>query len=246
MKWVGYILSSIWRLWFLIVFLILFFLLLPWLFIFTSLFKNELYVAHISRYWSKFTIWLSFIFPIVKWEEKLEANEKYIFCANHVSTLDIPLLYAVLPKPIQYIGKAEISKIPLFGYFFKNNSITVNRSNKKDSYNAFLHAAEKLTRNINICIFPEGGIPNKNICLKKFKNGPFRLSIENNLKIVPITIIDNKQIFPQEYFKGYPGFARVQIHKPIDPNKISEKEVKNLNIIVYNTIFEQLKKYEKN
>ncbi len=246
MKWIGYILSSIWRLWFLVVFLFLFFLLLPWLFIFTSLFKNELYVAHISRYWSKLTIWLSLIFPIVKWEEKLEENEKYIFCANHVSTLDIPLIYAVLPKPIQYIGKAEISKIPLFGYFFKNNSITVNRSNKKDSYNAFLHAAEKLTKNINICIFPEGGIPNKKIFLKKFKNGPFRLSIENNLKIVPITIIDNKQIFPQEYFKGYPGFARVQVHKPIDPNKISEKEVKKLNIIVYNTIFEQLKKYEKN
>ena len=51
---------------------------------------------------------------MVRWEEKLDANEKYIFCANHVSTLDIPLIYAILPMPIQYIGKAEISKIPLF------------------------------------------------------------------------------------------------------------------------------------
>ena len=89
-------------------------------------------------------------------------------------------------------------------------------------------------------------IPKKTIFLKKFKNGPFRLSLEKNLKIVPITLIDNKQIFPQEYFKGYPSFARVTIHKPIDPNKLQEKDVKNLNIIVYNTIFEQLKKYEKN
>ena len=246
MKWVGYILSSIWRFWFLMVFIILFFLLVPWLFIFTALFKNELYVAHISRYWSKLTIWLSFIFPMVRWEEKLDANEKYIFCANHVSTLDIPLIYAILPMPIQYIGKAEISKIPLFGYFFRKNSIMVDRSNKKDAYNAFLNAGEKLTQNLNICIFPEGGIPKKTIFLKKFKNGPFRLSLEKNLKIVPITLIDNKQIFPQEYFKGYPSFAKVTIHKPIDPNKLQEKDVKNLNIIVYNTIFEQLKKYEKN
>ena len=71
----------------------------------------------------------------------------------------------------------------------------------------FCTLQKKLTRNINICIFPEGGIPNKNISLKNLKMG-LRLSIENNLKIVPITIIDNKQIFPQEYFKGYPGFAK--------------------------------------
>ena len=176
----------------------------------------------------------------------MNPHEKYIFCANHVSTLDIPLIYAIIPNPIQYIGKAEISKIPLFGYFYKKNSIMVDRSNKKDAYHAFLNAGEKLTQDISVCIFPEGGIPNKNIFLKKFKNGPFRLSIEKNLKIVPITLIDNKQLFPQEYFKGYPGFARVIIHKPIDPNKIHEKDIKNLNIMVYNTIFEQLKKYEKN
>ena len=243
MKWVGYILSSIWRFWFLMVFIILFFLLVPWLFIFTALFKNELYVAHISRYWSKLTIWLSFIFPMVRWEEKLDANEKYIFCANHVSTLDIPLIYAILPMPIQYIGKAEISKIPLFGYFFRKNSIMVDRSNKKDAYNAFLNAGEKLTQNLNICIFPEGGIPKK-LFLKKFKT--VHLDCLEKTLNCSITLIDNKQIFPQEYFKGYPSFARVTIHKPIDPNKLQEKDVKNLNIIVYNTIFEQLKKYEKN
>ena len=123
MKWVGYILSSIWRFWFLMVFIILFFLLVPWLFIFTALFKNELYVAHISRYWSKLTIWLSFIFPIVKWEEKLDANEKYIFCANHVSTLDIPLIYAILPMPIQYIGKAEFQKYHCLDIFLKKTQL---------------------------------------------------------------------------------------------------------------------------
>ena len=202
-------------------------------------------VAHLTRYWSKLTIWLAFIFPAVEWEEKIDLTKQYIFCANHVSTLDIPLILAIIPAPLQYIGKTEISKIPLFGYFYRNNSVIVNRKNKKDSYNAFLKANERLTQGLSMCIFPEGGIPPTKVFLKKFKNGPFRLALENDINIIPITLPDNKQIFPQNYFKGYPGIARIKIHKAIDPNKTKEKTVKNLNITVYNTIFEQLKKYEK-
>ena len=95
-----------------------------------------------------------------------------------------------------------------------------------------------------MCIFPEGGIPTKNVLLKKFKNGPFRLAIEKNIKIIPITLPDNKKVFPKEYFKGRPGVVRVKIHAPIDPNSFSENSIENLNTSVYNTIFEQLNNYE--
>ena len=56
---------------------------------------------------------------------------------------------------------------------------------------------------------------------------------------------DNKSVFPQEYFKGRPGFVRVKIHKAIDQNKLKEKTIENLNTSVYNTIFEELKNYEQ-
>jgi len=243
MKWLGYLLSSIWRLWFLLMFVLVFILFMPSLFFFTALVKNEIIVAKIARYWSKLTIYLSFIFPIVEWEEKLNKKEQYIFCPNHVSALDIPLIMAVIPMPIQYIGKAEIAKIPLFGYFFKNNSVIVDRANRRNAYSAFLKSAEKLKIGINMCIFPEGGIPNSDVFLKKFKNGPFRLALDENVKIVPITMPDSKCIFPQEYFKGRPGFVRIKIHKAIDPNSLEEKSIENLNTTVYNIIFNKLNNY---
>ncbi len=245
MKWTGYLFSSIWRLWFLIMFLLVFISFMPALFFFTAIKKNELAVAHLARYWSRLTLWLSFIFPVVEWEEEIEKNKHYIFCPNHVSTLDIPLISAVLPVPIQYIGKMELAKLPFFGYFYKNNSVIVNRKNRKDSYTAFLKAGEKLSKGLNMCIFPEGGIPPAKIFLKKFKNGPFRLAIEQNISVTPVTIPDNKKLFPVEYFKGRPGIVRVKIHKTIDPNKLEEKTIQNLNKLVYNTIFEQLKNYEE-
>lgn len=245
MKWIGYLFSSIWRLWFLIVFILVFFSFIPGLFFFTAIKKNPIAVANLTRYWSKLTVWLSFIFPVLEWEEEIDTKEKYIFCPNHVSTLDIPLILAVIPVPLQYVGKAEIARIPLFGYFYRKNSVVVNRKNRKDSYTAFLKAGERLKAGISMCIFPEGGIPSANIFLKKFKNGPFRLAIEQNITVIPITIADNKTLFPQEYFKGRPGIARIKVHKAINPNKLKEKTIENLNTSVYNTIFEQLKNYEQ-
>jgi len=226
-------------------FLLVFIVFMPALFFFTAIVKNEIIVATLTRYWSKLTIYLSFIFPKVEWEERLSKKEQYIFCPNHVSTLDIPLILAVLPVPLQYIGKSEIAKIPLFGYFYKNNSVIVDRANKRNAYDAFLKAGEKLKKGINMCIFPEGGIPKEAVFLKKFKNGPFRLALEKNIKIIPITLPDNKSMFPQEYFKGRPGIVRIKVHKAIDPNSLTEKSTENLNISVYNTIFEQLKNYEQ-
>jgi len=245
MKWIGYLLSSIWRLWFLLIFMLVFILFMPALFFFTAIVKNEIIVAKLTRYWSKLTIYLSFIFPKVEWEEKLDKKGQYIFCPNHVSTLDIPLILAVLPMPLQYMGKAEIAKIPLFGYFYKNNTVVVYRANRRNAYDAFLKAGEKLKKGINMCIFPEGGIPKADVFLKKFKNGSFRLAIEQNIKTVPITMPDSKSMFPEQYFKGRPGIVRIKIHKPIDPNNLAEKSIENLNTSVYNIIFEELKNYEQ-
>ena len=245
MKWLSYLLSSIWRLWFLLIFILVFILFMPALFFFTALVKNEIIVAKLCRYWSKLTLYLSFIFPKIEWEEKLNKKEQYIFCPNHVSTLDIPFILAVLPVPLQYIGKAELAKIPLFGYFFKNNSVIVDRENKRNAYSAFLKAGEKLKMGISMCIFPEGGIPKSDVFLKKFKNGPFRLALDQNIKIVPITMPDSKNMFPEQYFKGRPGIVRIKIHKAIAPNSLEEKSIKYFNLSVYNTIFEQLKNYEQ-
>ena len=245
MKWLGYLLSSLWRLWFLLIFILVFILFMPALFFFTAFVKNEIIVARLCRYWSKLTLYFSFIFPKVEWEEKLNQKEQYIFCPNHVSTLDIPFILAVLPMPLQYIGKAEIAKIPLFGYFFKNNSVIVDRENKRNAYSAFLKAGEKLKMGISMCIFPEGGIPKSDVFLKKFKNGPFRLALDKNIKIVPITMPDSKSMFPEQYFKGRPGIVRVKIHKAIGSDSLAEKSIETFNLSVYNTIFEQLKNYEQ-
>ena len=187
---------------------------------------------------------MSGVFWKVEFEEKLDPKRKYIFCPNHASTLDIPLITAAIPLPLLFMGKKELVSIPLFGYFYRKNSIIVDRSKIRDSYAAFIKAGEKLDKGLNVCIFPEGGIPPSKIFLKKFKNGPFKLAVEKDIFVVPITLADNKKNFPQEYYKGYPGIVRVKVHKPIKANTEDKNAIENLNTSTYNTIFEQLKIYE--
>ena len=83
------------------------------------------------------------------------------------------------------------------------------------------------------------------VILRNFKNGPFRLALENNINIVPLTLVNNKSHFPQEYYKGYPGLVRITVHKPVNPNSFSgENAIKKLNDYIYNIIFNELRKYE--
>ena len=246
MKWIKYLFSSIWRFWFLTSFIIVFVLLIPLLFIFTAIIKNTLIVNYIMKYWSSGFLLLSGVIWKVEYEEKLDPNKKYIFCPNHVSSLDIPIISVAIKLPVIFMGKKELTKIPIFGYFYKHNSVIVDRSKIRDGYSAFIKAGESIDNGINICIFPEGGIPNKKVFLKKFKNGAFKLALQKNIEIVPITLGDNKMRFPQEYYKGSPGIVRIKVHKPINIKEENEKTIENLNLLTYNTIFDQLKLYENN
>ena len=118
MKWIGYLFSSIWRLWFLISFIIAFIVFIPALFLFTAIVKNNLIVNYLTKYWATMFMIMSGVFWKVEYEEKLDSNKKYIFCPNHTSTLDIPLVTAAIPLPLLFMGKKELASIPLFGYFY--------------------------------------------------------------------------------------------------------------------------------
>ena len=251
MKWhnfniksLNHILSSIWRLWFLIVFIIIFFLFIPALFFFTRINRNPLIVAHLTRYWSLYTLWFSGIFLKIIIEEPLNVDESYILCPNHVSSLDIPIVLAAFKIPVIFMAKKEYSMIPIFGYFYKNNTVIVNRDSMRDAYSAFTNSIEKLKDGLNVCIFPEGGITKTEIKLRKFKNGPFKLAVESNYKIIPVTMPHNKTMFPWNYCRGRPGIAHVIIHKPISVSSAGNNDIENLNNTTYNTIFDELTKYE--
>ena len=120
----------------------------------------------------------------------------------------------------------------------------VDRSNLRDSYLAYQEAGKKLKEGQNMVIYPEGGIPKEDIRLFRFKKGPFRLAIEEQVSIIPITFADNKRLFPTDYLRGKPGIARITIHNEVTAKGMDETNIEKLKNRVYNIIESELIRYE--
>ena len=84
---------------------------------------------------------------------------------------------------------------------------------------------ERVKKGGNIMIFPEGGILHNAPVLKPFKSGAFRLAIANNIPIVPVSLIDNWHILPDEKLPALrPTRSRVVVHAPIYPADVQFDE----------------------
>ncbi|TKD65050.1 1-acyl-sn-glycerol-3-phosphate acyltransferase [Flavobacterium sp. ASW18X] len=168
-------------------------------------------------YWLARNIWAKFILfgmgmlPKIKWQQHLEEHNNYMLVANHTSMLDIMLMLYVSKNPFVFVGKAELAKIPVFGFFYKRVCILVDRSNAKSRAAVYKAVQGRLSQGLSICIFPEGGVPEKEVRLDTFKDGAFRMAIRHNIPIVPMVFYDCKKRLPWEVFGGSPGMLRVQI-----------------------------------
>lgn len=240
-----YIFWVLYRIWFYILVGLPIIVLFPILLV--SIAKESWYPLffRIARFWAKFIlIGMGFAYTI-KREQKPERSKSYMFIANHTSMADIMLMLVSVKNPFVFVGKAELAKIPLFGFFYKRTCILVDRSSAKSRQAVFLRAQRRLKTGVSICIFPEGGVPEEHIDLDEFKDGAFRLAINHQIPIVPITFGDNKKRLSYTFFSGGPGRMRVKIHKFISTEGLTIKETRALNDESREIILNQLQTFNK-
>lgn len=201
------------------------------------------YFFKMAQLWSKFIlVGMGFTYKI-DCDEVPDRKKSYMFIANHTSMVDIMLMLVSVKKPFVFVGKAELAKIPLFGFFYKRTCILVDRSSPKSRQAVFLRAQRRLKTGVSICIFPEGGVPEEHVVLDTFKDGAFRLAINHKIPIVPLTFVDNKKRFSFTFFSGGPGRLRVKIHQFLYTEGFSVEDTKRLNEKARNVILLQLQKY---
>ncbi len=222
LKKIGWI---VYRIWFYILVAIPIILLFPILVLFTISEKGYPYFFWIARnIWANFILYGMFCFPRIKREEKLEKNKSYMLVANHTSMLDIMLMLKVSKNPFVFVGKKELSKIPIFGFFYKRVCIMVDRSDARSRTAVYRRAQRRLGQGLSICIFPEGGVPDEAILLDKFKDGAFKMAIAHKIPIVPMTFYDNKKRFSFTFFSGFPGVTRAKVYAFFKTKDLKEEE----------------------
>jgi 1-acyl-sn-glycerol-3-phosphate acyltransferase len=240
MKVLKIIFWTLYRVWFYILMAIPIIVMFPFLFISILSEKWYPYFFVMARIWAKFILFgMGFRTKIV-FEQKPKEGESYMFVANHTSMADIMVMLSVVKNPFVFVGKKELSKIPLFGFFYKRTCILVDRSSSKSRMAVFERAQNRLNQGLSICIFPEGGVPDESVFLDTFKDGAFRLAIEHEIPIVPMTFYDNKKLFSYTFFSGRPGLMRVKVHRFFETKNQNPEYKKTVKEAVRNVILNEL------
>ena len=103
MNWIKFLFSLLWRLWVFLSFCVSFFLLIPILFLFTSVYKNQIIINYITKYLSYITLLFAGINAKIEIEHPLNDSKQYVLCSNHTSTLDIPIISSVIEQSIPHL-----------------------------------------------------------------------------------------------------------------------------------------------
>ena len=217
MRGVKIIFWTLWRIWFYVLMTIPILIMFPFLVLSILTESGYPYFFKMARIWAKFILLgMGFRYKVDK-EQEMEYRKSYMIVANHTSMADIMLMLALTKNPFVFVGKKELSKIPLFGFFYKRSCILVDRNSSKSKMEVFDLAQKRINQGLSICIFPEGGVPDdESILLDTFKDGAFRLAVDHGIPIAPITFADNKKRFSYTFFSGSPGKMRAKIYPIIE------------------------------
>lgn len=186
--------------------------------IFASLFGDEFWGWWPARIWG----WLFcrvFLLPVhVEGNEYLDPKQAYIFVPNHQSMFDIFLLLGFLSHKFKWVMKKELAKVPLVGFACKCcGFIYINRTGKSSIAESMNKADDTLRQHKSLAIFAEG-TRTRTGRLGTFKRGAFKLAVEQNLPIVPISLNGCYEAMPKGRYlvKRHP--LKLIVHQPIVPD----------------------------
>jgi 1-acyl-sn-glycerol-3-phosphate acyltransferase len=143
-----------------------------------------------------------------------------------------------------FVGKTGIENIPLFGYMYGKLHITVDRSKLKSRYTSLKRSLDAIDEGKSLIIYPEGGmISTKPPIMGKFKDGAFRIAVEKQIAIVPVTIPYNWIILPPDEFLLRWHRLKVVFHEPIDTTGKTLNDVDQIKEQLFVIIDGELKQH---
>ena len=227
----------------LLTFILIFLLLLPFFLVLIQKKSWHKIALQLNRVWSHVYFILCFIPVQLEWRFKPEKEQLYIFTPNHTSWFDVVIM-GFIPKVFVFVGKVSITKVPVFGYMYRKLHITVDRNSYRDRYKALLRAKQAIAERKCLVMYPEGGIRTKNPPhMAPFKDGAFRIAIEQQIPIVPVTIPYNWIVLPDDNsLLVYRRSIKAIFHEPIETKGMTVHQIDQLKEKTYHIIDQELRK----
>jgi len=201
-------------------------------------------IIRLCMIWADIWFALVFIWPKRIFESPHDKSKPYIFVSNHISYLDAAILVKAYRQPIRPLGKAEMSKVPVFGFIYKNAIVTVDRGSTADRIKSVRILKSILSKGISILVFPEGTFNMTHEPVKEFYDGAFRIAIETQTPIKPVLFLDSyARMNYKTILSLNPGLCRIIYLDEIPVSEFPLNDAIKLKEKVRNIMAEKLREY---
>lgn len=208
--------------------------------------KGGNFIYSICRLWADIVLPLWGIFHKNIYEAPHNSSKQYVFVINHISYMDIPIVIKAIRKQhFRVLGKYEISKIPIFGFIYRNSVVMVERSNAEQRAKSVYQLKRIIQKGISIVIFPEGTFNETHKPLKEFFDGAFRIAIETQTPIKPILFLDTyDRMNYKSFFSLTPGKSRAIYLDEISVENLTLKDISELKERTHQLMEKKLLEYK--
>jgi 1-acyl-sn-glycerol-3-phosphate acyltransferase len=202
-------------------------------------------ILRLCMLWADLWFPLIFIFHKKIYEAPHDKSRSYIFVSNHISYLDAAILVKAFRQPVRPLGRIELSKVPVFGFIYRNAIVTVDRSSPENRANSVRILKSVIRKGISVLVFPEGTFNKTHQPLKEFYDGAFRVAIETQTPIKPVLFLDAySRLHYSSIFSLTPGKSRIVYLDEIPVEGLTSADMPKLKEKVYVIMEEKLKEYK--
>jgi 1-acyl-sn-glycerol-3-phosphate acyltransferase len=195
-----------------------------------SLFDSGGTTQHrIARLWAQMILWTTGTRVKVEGLEKIDTSRSHVYVVNHLSALDVPVLYASLPFQFRILAKKELFRYPFLGWHLRRSGqIAVVLENPKASIRSLHLAVAAVKNNMSLLVFPEGG-RSEDGHLQWFMGGAFFAAIKAQTEVVPMALLGTYEMLKMNSYHIKPGEAKLLVGEPITTAGLTTRDTEALS-----------------
>jgi 1-acyl-sn-glycerol-3-phosphate acyltransferase len=168
-----------------------------------------------AKFWSWLILKTGRVRVRVEGLENVPRNQTVVFCVNHQSALDIPILFVHLPVRFRFLAKRSLFHLPFLGWHLRRSGhIPVERERPHEALRSLELASQRIRTGSPVVLFPEGH-RSRDGQLRPFKGGSFYLAIKAGVPIVPITLNGTRHTLKPDTYYVRGGQTEMIVHPPV-------------------------------